>query len=244
MTEPPAALDPTSIIAAAKTFRAALRAFDHLVRKRPRKDRFKSWPPQDTLPVSAAAAALRRTLTPSDPGRLAWGDYYDVDVLEADNLTPAARLLLRKVWWKLGFVEEDALGGGGDSFALNLDADEWDVLLEDVLAALGPTVDDAAPEEGSDDAFTPLREFARDSLKGIERAVIESLCALSGEMPIADLAVKSGVNWRDTGEGFKSAQRRLNRKLKSQHWELFRQNNMAKLKMIKMTAKEAVLKRV
>jgi hypothetical protein len=134
---PPAALDPASIIAAAKTFRDAVRTFDQLVRKRPAEDRGRSWPPQDTLPVGAAATALRRTLTPSDPDRWASGDYY-VDVPCSGNLTPAARLLLREVWWNIGFVEEDARRPDDGSLALNLNADEWDVLLENVAAVLVP----------------------------------------------------------------------------------------------------------
>jgi hypothetical protein len=106
---------------------------------------------------------------------------------------------------------------------------------------------DGRPDDGGKplvDEFTQLRDFARDQLKGQEHAVIEALCASNGEMPIADLAVKSGVGWEKAEEGFKNARRRLNRKLKKQHWKLFRQNNMAKLKMIEMTAKKAGLKRV
>jgi hypothetical protein len=70
-------------------------------------------------------------------------------------------------------------------------------------------------------------------LKGQERAVIEALCDAGGELPIADLAVEDGVSWDDPVQGFKNAQRRLNRKLKLKGWRLERQNNAGFLKAVK-----------
>jgi len=79
------------------------------------------------------------------------------------------------------------------------------------------------------DAYTKLRQFAREDLKGQERAVVEALCDADGELQIADLAVKDGVGWDDPFEGFKNAQKRLNPKLKRIGCTLTRQNNAAKL---------------
>jgi hypothetical protein len=89
------------------------------------------------------------------------------------------------------------------------------------------------PEAALDDEFTQLRAFARDQLKGQELAVIEALCASKGELPIADLGVKPGVDWADPKQGFRNAQSRLRPKLKKQGWSLTRQNNAAKLKPIR-----------
>lgn len=83
------------------------------------------------------------------------------------------------------------------------------------------------------DPYTDLRNFARDKLKGQERAVIEALCDSHGELPIADLAVKDGVGWNEMSQGFKDVQRRLKPKLKKVGWELSRQDNAAKLKALK-----------
>jgi len=83
------------------------------------------------------------------------------------------------------------------------------------------------------DALGELRDFAGNQLKGIERAVIEALCNSNGELPIADLAVKPGVDWSNPVNGFKNAQRRLNPKLKKQGWTLQRKANTAKLKALK-----------
>jgi hypothetical protein len=83
------------------------------------------------------------------------------------------------------------------------------------------------------DKFAELLTFARDNLKGQERAVIEALCASNGELPIPDLAVKNGVNWEDAFKGFKNAQDRLNPKLKATGWKLTRLENKAKLTPMK-----------
>jgi hypothetical protein len=88
------------------------------------------------------------------------------------------------------------------------------------------------------DPYAELRRFAQASLKGKERAVVEALCDAGGELSIADLAVKEGVDWDDPLEGFKGAQRRLNDKLKSQFWQLKRQSNKAKLHAVKRGAKK------
>lgn len=94
----------------------------------------------------------------------------------------------------------------------------------------------AAPDEGGTpvvDPFAGLREFARNQLKGQERAVIEALCSAGGEMPIADLAVKGGIDWDNEVEGFRNAQKRLNPKLKKIGWTMVRHDNAANLKQIR-----------
>jgi hypothetical protein len=83
------------------------------------------------------------------------------------------------------------------------------------------------------DPYANLRAFARDVLKGQERAVIEALCDAQGELRIADLAVKAGIGWDDPFEGFKNAQGRLAPKLRKVDWILRRVNNSAKLSAIK-----------
>jgi hypothetical protein len=83
-------------------------------------------------------------------------------------------------------------------------------------------------EEGTPpDPHAELRNFASKELKGKERAVIEALCDSKGDLPIADLAVKEGVDWDDPFQGFKDAQRRLNPKLKKLGCQLRRRNNAA-----------------
>lgn len=83
------------------------------------------------------------------------------------------------------------------------------------------------------DPYAALRAFARNRLKGQERAVMEALCDAGGELPIADLALKDGLDWDNEFEGFKNAQKRLNPKLKRIGWTLARQNNAAKLNQIR-----------
>ncbi len=80
--------------------------------------------------------------------------------------------------------------------------------------------------------FDTLRSFAAARLKGQERAVIEALCDANGELPIADLAVKEGVDWTDSIQGFKNSRNRLTPKLRKQGWRLRQQNLNAKLMVI------------
>jgi hypothetical protein len=87
----------------------------------------------------------------------------------------------------------------------------------------------ATPPPPPADPFAGLRQFARNELKGQERAVIETLCDAGGELPITDLAVKEFVQWNEEFEGFKNAQKRLNPKLKRIGWTVARQSNAAKL---------------
>lgn len=82
------------------------------------------------------------------------------------------------------------------------------------------------PEE---DAFADLRRFARDSLIGQGRAVVEALCDAGGSVPIVDLAIRDGIKWGDPFQGFKDCQRRLKPKLKARCWRLTRQGNAARL---------------
>lgn len=79
------------------------------------------------------------------------------------------------------------------------------------------------------DPYVDLRRFARDKLKGQERAVIEALCEAGGEITIANLAISHGVDWNDPMQGFKDVQRRLKKKLKSEGWQLQRQDNSGRL---------------
>lgn len=88
--------------------------------------------------------------------------------------------------------------------------------------------DDPGPGEADKtppDAYTEVRQFARAQLKGIERALIEALCDADGELPLADLAFKTGVDWEDPVQNFAGAQRRLKPKLHPLGWELRRRNN-------------------
>jgi hypothetical protein len=138
------------------------------------------------------------------------------------------------------------LAGEGFAFAKiagNVRKAQWPILgavldLLDLEAALCAEPATAVPlptgaQQKPDDPFAELREFARTKLKGQERAVIEALCDAGGELPIADLAVEDGVSWDDPVQGFKNAQRRLNRKLKLKGWRLERQNNAGFLKAVK-----------
>jgi hypothetical protein len=79
------------------------------------------------------------------------------------------------------------------------------------------------------DPYADVRQFARTSLKGQERAVVEALCHAGGELPIADLTVREGICWNDAFQGFKDVQRRLNPKLKKLRppWRLHRHHNAA-----------------
>lgn len=92
-------------------------------------------------------------------------------------------------------------------------------------AAEGGKPGTVAKPESPADPFAELRQFARDELKGQERAVIEALCDAAGELPLTDLAVVNGVGWDDPFQGFKDAQRRLKPKLQRIGWTLDRQNN-------------------
>jgi hypothetical protein len=115
-------------------------------------------------------------------------------------------------------------------------------------APTGPTL---SPDETREsdagrlpDAFAALREFAHNNLKGQERAVIEALCDANGELPIANLAHKKGVNWDRPFPMFKYAQDRLNKekpkpKIKKIGWRLDRVDNNAKLVKVSIGAKEA-----
>jgi hypothetical protein len=107
-------------------------------------------------------------------------------------------------------------------------------------ATIAPPTEMGGGEGGklAADPYADLRQFARDELKGQERAVIEALCDAGGTLRLADLAVKSGVNWTDAKEGFKNARDRLNGKLKNQGWVISRYDNQAKLRR-KTSAKEA-----
>ncbi len=89
------------------------------------------------------------------------------------------------------------------------------------------------------DPFAELRRFARDDLKGQERAVIDAVCEAGGELPIAELAIVAGVNWDDPQQGFKAAQRRLNPKLKKRLFRIRRRNNAAILIPIPLASKRS-----
>ena len=94
------------------------------------------------------------------------------------------------------------------------------------------------------DPYAELRVFARDQLKGQERAVIEALCDAGGEMAIADLATKPGVDWSIPKVGFTNAQRRLKKRLKRLGWVLSRHDNTARLRPAKTTAPAKALKTI
>ena len=89
----------------------------------------------------------------------------------------------------------------------------------------------AGQDEGGTpaDPYAELRAFARNRLRGQERAVLEALCDANGELSIVDLATKSGVNWTKAKEQFKDVRRRLNPKLNKRRWILNRVDNTAKL---------------
>jgi hypothetical protein len=93
--------------------------------------------------------------------------------------------------------------------------------------------EDTSPTDPPNE-FADLLTFARDKpLIGKELAVIEALCRSKGTLPIADLAIKKGVNWEDPKQGFKDVQRRLKPKLKRLGWDLVRQSNAANLIRLK-----------
>jgi len=96
---------------------------------------------------------------------------------------------------------------------------------EPTAASMGTT------PEGSQlpDDFAELRKYAKNNLKGQERAVIEALCDSKGELPIDDLAVADGVGWQDWFQGFKDCKRRLNPKLKKRMFSLSCHDNAARL---------------
>jgi hypothetical protein len=93
-------------------------------------------------------------------------------------------------------------------------------------------VKQSPPTEEETD-FAVLLRFARDKLTGKERAVIEAVCNAGGILPISDLAIKSGVNWKfDANKKFEDVQRRLNQKIKKIGWRLSRRGNAANLNAI------------
>ncbi len=101
--------------------------------------------------------------------------------------------------------------------------------LLDEPSGTAVAADPREEENNPADPFAELRGFAGSELKGQERAVVEALCAAGGVLPIPDLGVKTGVGWSDAFEGFKNAQKRLNKKLKRVRWTLARQDNAARL---------------
>jgi hypothetical protein len=80
----------------------------------------------------------------------------------------------------------------------------------------------------ADDPYKALREFASENLIGKERDVIEILCENKGQMRLADLGLKRGLDWVSE-TGFKDARRRLNPKLKPMGWKLERRKGSAHL---------------
>jgi hypothetical protein len=86
---------------------------------------------------------------------------------------------------------------------------------------------DAEPTP-ADDPYKALREFASKNLIGKERNVIEILCENKGQMRLANLGLKRGLDWVSE-TGFKDARRRLNPKLKPMGWKLERRKGNAHL---------------
>lgn len=83
--------------------------------------------------------------------------------------------------------------------------------------------------EGFDDLLT----FARDSLKGIERRVVELVSEKEGECKLSDLAADSGIGWNAPyDDAWNSARKRINKKLKTAglSWRLGRSDNAARLR--------------
>ncbi len=84
------------------------------------------------------------------------------------------------------------------------------------------------------DQYKDIRAFAKENLKGQERATVEALCDAGGELPIADLALKPGVSWAVPFEGFKGTQRRLHKKTAFvKRWRLERKDNVAHIVFVR-----------
>lgn len=79
------------------------------------------------------------------------------------------------------------------------------------------------------DAISILRSYAKDELKGKQRAVIEILCDRGGEMSLADLAVQKSIEWGNAKACFESTQQKLKVRLKKLGWQLSRRDGSARL---------------
>lgn len=107
-------------------------------------------------------------------------------------------------------------------------------LVEELASRYGTPPEESQslpPSEGEKphtDPFAELRQFARRVLKGKSRAVLESLCNADGEIAIAELAIRDGVDWDNPQKGFENVQAQLNKKLKSVGWRITRQSNAAR----------------
>jgi hypothetical protein len=74
-----------------------------------------------------------------------------------------------------------------------------------------------------------LAKWASDDLKGQGRSVIETLCQSDGQMSLAELAIRPGVNWENPHKGWEGVQRRLRSWLRKKRWRLSRLNNIGRL---------------
>lgn len=88
-----------------------------------------------------------------------------------------------------------------------------------------------APDETAADPYAALRAFARNRLKGQERAVIEALCDAGGELSLSD--IKTLCDWQDPIESaWNSLRMRLNKKLESHGWKVRTHGRAAILKKL------------
>ncbi len=86
--------------------------------------------------------------------------------------------------------------------------------------------------DGSDaDASAELLGVAATlGLKGIELQVVQRIVAGRGSVPIVDLATL--CKWENQDDNWNSTRKRLNNKLRSKGWELYRHDNQAKVKRL------------
>lgn len=88
-----------------------------------------------------------------------------------------------------------------------------------------------APDSTAAGPYAALRAFARNRLKGQERAVIEALCDAGGELSLSDM--KTLCDWQDPIESaWNSLRIRVNKKLQSHGWKVRTQGRAAILKKL------------
>lgn len=155
------------------------------------------------------------------------------DALSVRLVTEHSELYVRMVSESSAALRNQLLKENTDAYRESAEAiqSSTEAAIATAVANQTPKVEIASAPPA--DEFAALRQFACDELKGQERAVLEAVCESRGKLPIADLAVRKGVDWDDVFQGFKDAQRRLNPKLKQRMFTISRQDNCAVLKPVK-----------
>lgn len=101
------------------------------------------------------------------------------------------------------------------------------------LMAMDSGSSPARDEKKTDDPFADLREFARDELVKLQKAIVLTLISHDGPVPIEDLPMLLDHEWDDAEEGYKGLAKHVNPKIKSLGWKIARLDSAARLVKIK-----------